>query len=162
MKAQTQWTIICFLYWIYLRHIYISAMLYSTLQYYRSQCFRDLIICVLTFGIHRVSLCKNRHPYKDNFHFLCILHFYSLPKTLTRCIQNSRLYHSPCTHAKQAGTALCESLVFCYFQVFVWCILFADLLIYRSLNFASDFLFLTHLAGLCISQFLYAGMFMMI
>ena len=35
MKAQIQWTIICFLHWNYLRHINISA-LHSTLQYYCS------------------------------------------------------------------------------------------------------------------------------
>ena len=65
-------------------------------------------------------------------------YFYSLRKTRTRCIKKSRLYHSSCTQAKQTGTVLCWSLVFCYFQFFVWCILFTDLPIYRSLNFASD------------------------
>ena len=84
MKAQTQWTIICFSYWKYLRHSCISAI-HSTLQYYCYRCFWDLIICVHFFGIHRVSLWKNRYPYKDNFHLLFILDFYSSRKTRTRC-----------------------------------------------------------------------------
>ena len=48
-----------------------------------------LLFVFLLFGIHRISLCKNRYPYKDNFHFICILDFYSLCKTCTRCIQKS-------------------------------------------------------------------------
>ena len=74
-------------------------------------------------------------PVEQQFHFICILNFYSLCKFRTRCIQNSRLNHSPCTQAKQACTVLCLCLVsFFYLQFFVWCISFADLPRYGSLK----------------------------
>ena len=129
--------------------------MHSKLQYYCSQCFRVFIICVLTFW-H--SLLPSEEP----FHFICMLNFTTYVRLATRCIQKSRLNHSPCTQAKQAGTVLCLSLVFCCFQFFIWCILFADLLRYGSLNFAPNVLFLTQLASLCISQFLYATTFILI
>ena len=72
----------------------------------------------------------------------------------------TRLAHAVCKdlrlipyvqELKQAGNSTLLVPVFWYFYAFIWCILFADLPSYGSLNFAPDFLFLTHLAGLCIS-----------
>ena len=134
-KAQTQWTIVCFSYLNFLRHIYISAMhsaLHSTTVlsvlgiYYLCSYFLAFIVLAYAKSL----------PAEEQFHFVCILGSYSLRTTRTRCIQNFRFYDSPYTQAIQAGTVLCQSLAFCYVQFFVWCILPADLSRYRNLNFA--------------------------
>ena len=137
--------------------------MHSTLQYYYSRCFRVLIICVLTF---RHSSCQPMHkslPVEEQFHFICILNFYSLCKTRTHCNQNSRLrliiLH---VHKLIRLVQYFASPWYFYSKFFVWCILFADLPRYGSLNFAPDFLFLSHLVSLCISQFLHARMFILI
>ena len=101
-------------------------------------------------------------PVEEQFHFICILNFYSLCKTRTRCIQT---LSSIILHVYKLSRLVQYFASLWYFfnsQLFLLCILFADLPRYRSLNFASDFFFLTHLASLCISQFLYARMFTLI
>ena len=66
-------------------------------------------------------------PEEGQFHFICILEFYSLHKARTRCIQST-------CYTGWYSTLLVPGI--CYFQFFVWCILFADLPRFGSLNIA--------------------------
>ena len=126
MKAQIQWTITAF----YTGTIYDTLMFQLCTQHFSTTTVLGVLgfslFVFLLFGIHRISLCKIAAGGRTISIYMHI-NFYNLYKTPTRWIQKSRFSQSPCTQAKQAGTVLCLSLVFCYFQFFIWCILFADL-----------------------------------
>ena len=133
--------------------------MHSKLQYYYSRYFKVLILCVGTFW-H--SSCQPMHkstPVEEQFHFIYMLNLSNLCKIHTCCTQKSRLILH--LRAKQAGNSTLLVPGILLFLFLHLCILFADLPRYGSLNFAPDFLFLTHLGSLCIFQFLYTKTFIL-